>query len=232
VSSPLTYHFTLLPPWYLSTLAKVLYLIVGMFLVSGAFRHFSRKLEKERLELEAQQAEDMAAKEAEFRQEQEKSEEEIDRLRNEKLQSDIQHRNSQLASSTMHLVQKGEVLLKIKKELTKVVKQTTTEDNRKKLQRIIHTIDGATRLDSNWEQFEAYFDQVHENFLRNLRAAYPELTPKDQKLCAYLRMNLTTKEIAPLMNISVRGVEISRYRLRKKLDLDTTTNLTDFIMRF
>ena len=87
-------------------------------------------------------------------------------------------------------------------------------------------------MDSDWEQFEAHFDQVHENFLRNLRNAYPNLTPKDQKLCAYLRMNLTTKEIAPLMNISVRGVEISRYRLRKKLELETDTNLVDFIMKF
>lgn len=232
ISDSVVYRFTILPPWYASSLAKSFYFLFAVLALGGVFIYFSRKIEKERQELEAHQAKTLAKKEAEFLQEKEKSEEEIGRLRSENLQSDIQHRTSQLASATMHLVQKGEVLLKIKKELVKVHKQASTEDNRKKLQKIIHTIDGNIRLDSNWEQFEAYFDQVHENFLRNLREAYPELTPKDQKLCAYLRMNLTTKEIAPLMNISVRGVEISRYRLRKKLDLDTNTNLTDFIMRF
>jgi DNA-binding CsgD family transcriptional regulator len=232
ISDPVVYRFTILPPWYASSLAKSFYFLIGVLALGGVFVYFSKKMEKERQEFEENQAKTLAAKEAEFQQEKEKSEEEIDRLRSENFQSDIQHRTSQLASATMHLVQKGEVLLKIKKELAKVHKQVSTEENRKKLQKIIHTIDGNIRLDSNWEQFEAYFDQVHENFLRNLRESYPDLTPKDQKLCAYLRMNLTTKEIAPLMNISVRGVEISRYRLRKKLDLDTNTNLTDFIMRF
>ncbi|MGH1436907.1 MAG: triple tyrosine motif-containing protein [Lewinella sp.] len=232
ISDPVVYRFTILPPWYASSLAKSFYFLFAALALGGVFVYFSKKIEKERQELEANQAKTLAKKEAEFQQEKEKSEEEIDRLRSENLQSDVKHRTSQLASATMHLVQKGEVLLKIKKELVKVHKQASTEENRKKLQKIIHTIDGNIRLDSNWEQFEAYFDQVHENFLRNLREAYPDLTPKDQKLCAYLRMNLTTKEIAPLMNISVRGVEISRYRLRKKLDLDTNTNLTDFIMRF
>ena len=232
ISDPVVYRFTILPPWYASPLAKTIYFLLGLSVLGGMFVFFSKKIKKERQAFEANQAKTLAEKEAKFQQEKEKSEEEIDRLRSENLQSDAQHRTSQLASATMHLVQKGEVLLKIKKELAKVHKQVATEENRKKLQKIIHTIDGNIRLDSNWEQFEAYFDQVHENFLRNLREAYPDLTPKDQKLCAYLRMNLTTKEIAPLMNISVRGVEISRYRLRKKLDLDTNTNLTDFIMRY
>ncbi len=76
------------------------------------------------------------------------------------------------------------------------------------------------------------FDQVHENFLLRLREAFPELTAKDLRLCAFLRLNLSSKEIAPLLNISARGVEISRYRLRKKLQLDHKEHLTDFILRF
>jgi DNA-binding CsgD family transcriptional regulator len=66
--------------------------------------------------------------------------------------------------------------------------------------------------------------------MKKLRNNYPELTPKDLRLCAYLRMNLSSKEIAPLLNISIRGVEISRYRLRKKLHLPRDANLTDFMM--
>ncbi len=232
VSTPKEIAFTVLPPWYASTFAKLVYALLGAVGIVGIFAYFSNRWRKQKSVLVAKQAETLAQKEAEFQEEQEKSAVEIDKLRSEKLEADVQHKTSQLASATMHLVQKGEVLLKIKKDLTKIIQGETIDDNRRRLQRIIHTIDGNTRLDGNWEQFEIYFDQVHKNFLQNLRNSYPELTPKDQKLCAYLRMNLTTKEIAPLMNISVRGVEISRYRLRKKLQLDTDTNLTDFIMRF
>ena len=84
----------------------------------------------------------------------------------------------------------------------------------------------------DWEKFEIHFDQVHEDFLKKIRKKYPELTPKDLRLCAYLKMNLSSKEIAPILNISVRGVEISRYRLRKKMNLPRDANLNDFMMNF
>ena len=129
----------------------------------------------------------------------------------------------------MHLVQKSEILMKIRHDL-KNIETEADHELKRKIQQITRTIESDIQLDENWEQFEAYFDQVHENFFKRLRLKFPELTPKDQKLCAYLRMNLTTKEIAPLLNISVRGVEISRYRLRKKLGLNSEVNLVAFIM--
>jgi DNA-binding CsgD family transcriptional regulator len=85
-------------------------------------------------------------------------------------------------------------------------------------------------MDQGWEQFAFHFDRVHSDFLAALKQEYPQLTANEQKLCAYLRMNLSTKEIAGLMNISVRGVEISRYRLRKKLQIPTETNLFQFLL--
>lgn len=85
------------------------------------------------------------------------------------------------------------------------------------------------RLDDEWETFAHNFDQVHNNFLQRIKQKHPALTPKELKLCAYLRMNLTTKELAPLLNISVRGVEISRYRLRKKLGIPGDANLNDYM---
>ena len=88
------------------------------------------------------------------------------------------------------------------------------------------------RLEQDWESFSSHFDQVHSDFLKRLKAKYPQISPKDLKMAAYLRLNLSTKEIAPLLNISIRGVEISRYRLRKKLELDTTVNLSEYMMEF
>jgi DNA-binding CsgD family transcriptional regulator len=86
------------------------------------------------------------------------------------------------------------------------------------------------KMDKDWEQFAVHFDRVHSDFLQITKAAYPTLSAHELKLCAYLRMNLSSKEIAQLENISVRGVEISRYRLRKKLKIATETNLFDFLM--
>ena len=82
------------------------------------------------------------------------------------------------------------------------------------------------------QKFEKEFDNIHQNFIKRLSETYKGLTVNDKKLCAYLKMNLVSKDIAPLMNISVRGVEIGRYRLRKKLNLDRHTNLTDFLQNF
>ncbi|MEX0636555.1 MAG: LuxR C-terminal-related transcriptional regulator, partial [Ferruginibacter sp.] len=81
-----------------------------------------------------------------------------------------------------------------------------------------------------WENFTKHFDKVHSDFVVNLKDKHATVTGNEIKLCAYLRMNLSTKEIAQLMNISVRGVEISRYRLRKKLQIASEMNLFDYLM--
>jgi DNA-binding CsgD family transcriptional regulator len=84
--------------------------------------------------------------------------------------------------------------------------------------------------DDDWKNFSIYFDEVHNNFLSTMKAKFPSLSSTDLKLCAYLRLNLTSKEIAQLLNISLKGVEISRYRVRKKLHLSTDVNLYDFLI--
>lgn len=98
------------------------------------------------------------------------------------------------------------------------------------LKKISRKIDRDINNEKNWEVFDRYFDEVHQEFLNRLKEKHSDLSPKELRLSAYLRMNISTKEIAPLMNISVRGVEISRYRLRKKLHLDREENLTEYLM--
>jgi DNA-binding CsgD family transcriptional regulator len=176
-----------------------------------------------------EQAQKLERKEAEFKKEVEKSEGELVAMRNDKLRADIKHKTSQLASATMHLVQKSEMLAKLKTDLNHL-SDNAPSGVKQQIKQVTRTIESDIQLDNNWDQFEIYFDQVHENFFKRLRQKYPELTPKDQKLCDYLRMNLSTKEIAPLLNISVRGVEISRYRVRRKLDIDSEMNLVVFVM--
>ncbi|MBR9919223.1 MAG: hypothetical protein GYB31_00185 [Bacteroidetes bacterium] len=229
LSKESVFSFKIYPPWYLSLAAKGAYFLLTALGLFALMRFFIKREEKRTEALKNKQRETLRQKEEEYKKEAEKSEDAIIKLKNEKLQSDIDLKTSQLASATMHLVQKSEVLLKIKGELRQILKSLPSE-SRRKIEQINRAIEADIRLDNNWEQFEIYFDQVHKNFFKRLRERFPELTPKDQKLCAYLRMNLSTKEIAPLMNISVRGVEISRYRLRKKLDLDSDTNLVSFML--
>jgi len=129
----------------------------------------------------------------------------------------------------MQITQKNEALNNMKEQL-KHISQKVNPDAQKYLQNLIKNIELNTNQKEDWEKFELYFDQVYEDFTKRIRIEFPNITPTDVKLCAYLRMNLSTKEIAPLLNISIRGVEISRYRLRKKLNLPQNENLIDFMM--
>ncbi|QEC73562.1 hypothetical protein FSB73_19730 [Arachidicoccus ginsenosidivorans] len=107
------------------------------------------------------------------------------------------------------------------------------EDIHAHIQKISKVLEKNAKDEENeWHLFDNGFNKVHEDFFDRLIKAYPELTAQDLRLAAYLRMNLTTKEIAPLLNISTRGVEIKRYRLRKKIHLDEHENLNDYMIRF
>jgi len=100
----------------------------------------------------------------------------------------------------------------------------------KGLKKVVKSIEKNISEDETWSQFEIHFDQVHGDFVKKLRECYPGLTPQELKLSAFLRMNMSSKEIAHLLNISVRGVEVSRYRLRKKLPIESNENLIEFMM--
>jgi len=160
----------------------------------------------------------------------EKNEKEIVNLKNEKLEAEIGHKNSELANSAMHLVQKREMLGKIRDDLNALLKKIDNEQVSNEFRKVLKILGDDNKIDDNWEHFAHHFDKVHTDFLVVLKNRYPTLTATELKLCAYLRMNLSSKEIAQLMNISIRGVEIGRYRLRKKLGLSKETNLFNFLL--
>jgi DNA-binding CsgD family transcriptional regulator len=130
----------------------------------------------------------------------------------------------------MHLVQKGELLAKIKTELNHIMKAIGNEKTASELKKMIKVLGEDEKMDKDWEHFAQHFDKVHSDFMVVLKEKHNNITPNELKLCTYLRMNLSTKEIAQLMNISVRGIEISRYRLRKKLGIATEISLFDYLI--
>ncbi|MCC6411657.1 MAG: hypothetical protein IT270_08360 [Saprospiraceae bacterium] len=221
-----SYTFRIRPPWYASTVALVLYgfTILGFF-AWLLFRQ-RQKFEHEKTQLRVKHQE----KQAEQQREVEQSKAALTDILNEKLETEIKFKNQELASATMHLVQKGEILLTVQEALDRILEKSTNPGVKKDIQQLLNLLNSDTKLDEDWEQFAFHFDQVHVDFLKRLREQFPQLSLNDHKLSAYLRMNLSTKEIAPLMNISVRGVEASRYRLRKKLGLPNDANLTEFMM--
>ncbi len=129
----------------------------------------------------------------------------------------------------MRLTQKHELLTDLKLELDNLKKRNHGKPVVQELEKLMRRIHFDENFDEGWERFSLYFDHVQQDFLKRLFDKFPQLTQRNQQLCAYLRMNMATKDIASLLNISVRGVEIGRYRLRKKLSIPNRENLMSFL---
>lgn len=217
--------FRVRPAWFLSSFSLAIYVM----LLAAAFWLVRMKiLRRHWRKLEASLREEQE----QIRLQKELAESEVIRLSNEKLQSEISLKNSQLANNTMSIIRKNELLKNIQLELNRQRQELGARLPKTHFMRINKLIENSFKSDHDWDMFEKLFDQAHENFFQRLKNAYPSLTSSDLRLCAYLRLNLASKEIAPLLNISIRGVEERRYRLRKRLNLASDQNLTEFILSF
>lgn len=150
------------------------------------------------------------------------------------MQSELQHKSEELVRTTLNIVRKNEILQNIRKEAVGInhsIKEENLVNIRRKTLRLIGQIDTNIEHDDDLKAFQVNFDSVHHEFFTRLEELFPELSSKEKLLCAYIKMNLMSKEIAPLLNISQRGVEIGRYRLRKKLNLKEGESLVEFLQR-
>ena len=204
--------FTFKAPWYASKSAKIGYFSIGVLLFilvpviqSKRYNSVAEEIGKE-LKIK---------------------EEEIDKLNSEKLKSELKLKNEQLTSITMQLLKNKEFILNIQDK----IESTLKEGNSKiQLQRLLKTIDSEVTKNDNWDEFAYHFDQVHGNYLQKLYLLNIRLSPREIKLAALLRMNMSSKEISQLLNIETRSVELARYRLRKKLCLERKQNLVEFLI--
>lgn len=200
------------PPWYLkrvSFLAYAVLLLLGIIL--GRFYLLQRIRNREQKIREGK-------------------EKELIKLRNEKLNAELSYRSQELANSTMSIIRKNEFLMNLKETIRRQKNDLGSRYPDKYFNQLTKKIDSNISSMDDWKVFEFHFEKAHEKFLHKLMSKYPLLNHGDLRLCAYLRMNLSSKEIAPLLRISVRGVENHRYKLRKKLNLKSEENLTDFIL--
>ncbi|MEL6538902.1 MAG: hypothetical protein AAFQ98_26030 [Bacteroidota bacterium] len=148
-----------------------------------------------------------------------------------RLQSDLEQKQQELTASTTHLMRLNQTIGEMKEQLA-TINLTDRKGAEKQLHRLSHEVATLAQPDEHWTHFEMLFNETHDDYIQRLKARFRSLTIRDLRLCSYLRLNLTSKEIAPLMGISYRAIEAMRYRVRKKLGLSTDDNLTAFLLDF
>ena len=208
--------FSVESPWYFSNFMIANYFLVFaivFFLFNRSYEKYYREKEQkiirtnqnklELIEIEKKQA--------------------LMAVENIKLQNDIESKNRELAVSTMSMIKKNQFLSKIKSDLKK-------SESGDKIFSVIKMIDRNLNNKDDWKFFEEAFNNADKDFLKKVKSTHPSLTNNDLRLCAYLRLNLSSKDIAPLLNISLSSVEIKRYRLRKKMQLTHNEGLTDHLL--
>ena len=224
-SDEVKYNFSIQSPWYKSIWAYIFYLII----IALGIRKYGAWQKKKLLRQKSIYEKKQRQMSVEHQLEMEQNEKEIIRLKNEKLEAEIMLKTKELVDTSMQLVERSDALSKVKEELQKLYKNTNENHDIKKT---IHLLNDIEKNSASWEKFAVHFDEINNNFLKNLKSHFPKLTNTDLKVCAYLQLNLASKEIAQLMNITVRGVEISRYRLRKKLGLTTDQSIAEFLDQY
>lgn len=216
--------FEILSPWYLSYWAVGSYILAGLCLLALlqylVYRFVKKK--KDRV-IERQRV----AHQAEL----ERQEKKIVELEKEQLEADLRFKSKELSSVVMTNIAHQEFLNSLKEEIQR--QKLSGQYGRKNLDKLLTLVNSNIVSDKeNWTMFQANFDRIHENFFRNLKLQYTDLTSGDLRFCALLRLNMPTKEISKLLNISTRGVDAARYRLRKKFNLLPEESLTDFLINF
>ncbi len=205
--SELSFKFIILAPWYRSVFAWIIYFVLLILIIYLGKRYLNFRIEKSRMA-------------------------EIHKQKEIYLTREMNLKEKELANTTMAVIQKNNFLIKLQSDLRNINSILGKDLAKNNINTLITRIDKEIDSEKQWKVFNMHVEQVNEDLFKKLIENYPDLTPRELSLCAYLRMNISSKEIATLMNISARGVEISRYRIRKKLRLDREANLTEFMINF
>ena len=218
-SAVVAYTFVVLPAWYNTIWMKIFYLILIVLLIRLLIKWQKRKHIKEQDRMSYLHQLEL-----------DRNEKEIVRLQNEKLEADVNYKNKELSTMTMHLVQRGKVLAKIKEVISAVIKNHDINESSPSFRHLIRLIRDVEKKDQELDHLSVHFNHVNTEFFNKLKDLYPDLSQNDLKFCAYLSMNLSSKEMAQLMNVTIKAIEVGRYRLRKKLQLKPETNLYEFLI--
>ncbi|MBK0383300.1 transcriptional regulator [Pedobacter sp. SD-b] len=227
VSNVSEFNFTVLAPFYATVWAYIVYFVLFVLAIYFIRIWYFKKLTKHQKALETRLKNEQNER---LREEAIANQQKLATLKNQQLQTELNNKAREATNSAMNIVYKNELLQKIKDEILNLKDKEGKKIAEDQLKRIQKIIDESLNDERDWNLFETSFNETHESFFKKLKVEHPDLVPNDLKLCAYLRMNMSSKEMASLLNISVRGVEIRRYRLRKKLNIAHDKNLNEFLI--
>lgn len=232
IAKEAAYSFEIARAWYETRLAYVLYLVGGGLFAYGLFYVVRAKIRRERAKTRAEEREKRRLLELEIEQMKWLGERNNILKDKEMLEGDLVYKSKELVNYTVLMVKKKELLTEIHDDLKEMKDQMKNETGRQMVRSLIRKINLNLADEEHLKVFHTNFEKVHEAFFESLRDNYHDLTQKELQLCAFVRINLTNKEIASILNISVRGVETARYRLRKRLGIAHEEDMTRFLERF
>ncbi|MGB5818715.1 MAG: triple tyrosine motif-containing protein [Saonia sp.] len=217
------YVFTIVPQWYQTNLARFFYICLVLSLIGLGYKVVKRKISYENRK--AQIAANKSRKLLELEIEQLK-------LTQDKiiLEEDVILKSKELANYTMQLVNKKHIFHEIQEDLKDLKSLVKSRSPKQKLLDIFRKLHQHKIGEEYMEVFDINFERIHHNFFEKLTEINPKLTKRELRLCAFIKMDLANKEISPLLNISVRGVETARYRVRKKLGIEHESNFHEFLI--
>lgn len=229
VGQEAVYNFTILAKWYQTTLAYALYIIGALILLYILIRYISNRIDKEHQKTKAEAQKTKKLLELELEQlklQRDKEKITLDKIH---LEEDVINKSKELANYTMLLASKKDIFAEITDDLKQLKESVKNEDSRKKILEMFQKLNQHKIGEEYMEVFDVNFEKVHHNFFEKLKEINPTLTKRELRLCAFVKMDLTNKEISPLLNISLRGVENARYRVRKKLNVNHEDNFVSFL---
>ncbi len=203
-------HITVLPPWYLGWIGIIILLLFLSLIAWLIYNYLQMKLKKQHQRISEKHERELAAVETKL------------------LQEKVEKQNEELSRITKHMLQKSRIINKVDAEIEKLAADKAVGTSHLRGLKMI--VEKNRNPEKEWEMFEMSFNKTYDNYLVKLNNRFPGLTTGDLKLAAYIRMNISTKEISGLLNVSGKSVEMGRYRLRRKLNLLHDQNLTEFLM--
>lgn len=200
-------------PWFFSerVILTLFAVLIGLILLAN--QYYIKRLERRHKRLEVAQEEEMHKQQAAY---------EVEMMKRE-----LKEKDKKLINYTMEGINRNNMLGEIREEVLSLKKNLS--DPEAKIKNIVRKIDSHLNDKESWKVFEKYFNTIYDGFFDRLVQRYPELTTNELKICAYIKLNLTSKEISVLMNISPSSVEMARHRLRKKLNLSSEVSLVNLM---
>ncbi|MDR0733784.1 MAG: LuxR C-terminal-related transcriptional regulator [Dysgonamonadaceae bacterium] len=215
------YQFVILPPWYKSIWAVLIYLVFLTGIVILLIKYIRKKIKESARKTKINPAQEIQEKET---------------GENQQLQFELRQKSQELANAVINLARKNEVLLELNRIIEKTYGDMKTVDALPSITKRMRTMQKEIKQnidrDDYWKRFAENFDLIYEKYLKRLKERFPNLSKNDLRICAYLKMGMSSKDMAPLLNVSYRSVETIRYRIRQKMDLARDVNLTDFLQGF